>query len=104
MYRRQAQPAKVTPFQFLDGLEMLIHSFKQQLDLSGMFLDHLSHRRIVSSHDLGASEDGVLIRPDLSRAIDSGHAERSEHVTIRLVLAHARMGQQRLYAAGGCGM
>ena len=47
MYRRQAQPAKVTPFQFLDGLKLLIHRFKQQLDSSGISLDHLIHRTIV---------------------------------------------------------
>jgi hypothetical protein len=47
MYRRQAQPAKVTPFQFLDGLKLLIHRFKQQLDPSGISLDYLSHRTIV---------------------------------------------------------
>lgn len=56
MYRRQAQPAKVTPFQFLDGLKLLIHRFKQQLDSSGISLDHLIHRTIVSLHDLGTGK------------------------------------------------
>jgi hypothetical protein len=100
MYRRQAQPAKVTPFQFLDGLKLLIHRFKQQLDLSGMFLDHLSHRTIVSLHDLGASKIHEFTIRDAQCATAFNNAEMAQGN--RVSRHECRMPEKGLYSGERC--
>jgi hypothetical protein len=100
MYRRQAQPAKATPFQFLDGLKLLIHRFKQPLDPSGISLDHLIHRTIVSLHDLGTGKIHELSIRDAQCATAFNYAEMAQG---NLVSRHeCRMPEKSLYSGERC--